>query len=1422
MSRSVEEWARAHAATVAPRLPRGAPDAAPVAPDVRNWRLDRTIGGDGYHVFALHRADDGRLLLARAAGRQVEVLELAGGVVPVVAVSVEFGVQALHWTPRGGPDRLVCCCGDGTSWLMTLDPSVAPSPISRSDETFSGEAALVRRGGDTLLMVEDGNAVAVIDIEERREIARLAGRSVPVWGVAAALDPAGRMLVANLGHTRLAVYEGFDSLIVEHPTRASDLLSHSHVRFLRDHGHDATLLAVLSGGALDVLDISSGRTVLNIDGLGGALAVSPGPRAILAVVDEPGRIVRVHACDGELLAELPVASEVSTLDLDELPDGRLVLMAGCADGTAFVWTTAQASQPVVRAPELDFVPTSSNFGADTASVVLAARPNDTVLAAVGYESGLVRVWDTGSGECLHELALRSSDVYNPVFGLAWVPGSAGQRLAVGTLSGFAELWDLTADPPTAVDLGRFPYQLSAVDCAPGPDGRTLVAVDGGRRAVLIDDTGAELFSFDQRPYRQALSLCVNKRATFLAVGSLDSRFAVYSITHDGVVASVVVQETERPVRLSSFAVADDDTPLIAVGWQDGRIEVWDAGRGERIRQLHGHSDRMLCGAWARLSDGRLILVSGSGDGAVRLWDPLHSTDCVGTIPIGSAVESVDLAPQPDGRLLLAADASEGVRLMVTSLPVVEPTAQPTGPWSVGPLVDVTPAEIGGTGDSANGVTLTRTGDGCTLLAAGGGDYSGESGPLRGSGWAAVWDVDTGEPIAQFRAASLIPRHLVFAPEGRTRLAIAGFSAAPGLWDLSDQLPTEVEYAGRDVADLAWASTPNGSRLLVTADENGRLEIRNDVTGIPMRSNFAANGGSTVRTMDATPDEAGALRISIAGIVSVQQWNADDLAPIAELAWSVRPAPGGVYAIRGTRVPDGRSLLAAGGDASTTHVWNVASGELLYQLSQSASLLGLAWLVLTDARVLLATGCFDGRVDLWNGLTGAHLRTVDPPRPGWLRDVALHQDPDGRVRLAAAGEWGVRVYDVPVVPRPQVAVAPADPVVAPPLTALVALGAAGRWLPLGLLADLVTLTGPTGADPEVPLADPRLRVLASVPGVALLRGLGWAEPARAALAALLAARTLPDVAFAAPDGTRPAQQRVALETALRQPSPHRPGPVDPAALRAAADDVTARTVALLDIIGQSAATLDPLLPLRLARHAAALPALTRAQQRLLGNRDGSAPRAAAASPLRAPGSVGVTRSGPLTSVLLTEHALPAEIFRMRLAGAQLLHRNHPAMATPRARPVTLVLDTTPPTFGAPEALLRTVAHVVTRNLWAAGEHPLLVTLDAPRRAREVRTVEDLLAVWSGRTLRASDLAAGLRTATAAAAHPTVALTTHRGAAGHPVPSGRHQLVTTHQPGFPPATVPGSAHRHHLAPDADETVIAATVAALLETAHAWRAS
>jgi WD40 repeat protein len=175
------------------------------------------------------------------------------------------------------------------------------------------------------------------------------------------------------------------------------------------------------------------------------------------------------------------------LNLAYSPDGRLVATAH-ASGSVTLWDAAsgqtQMSLPV-SAPESLSASTANTLNlqslARDISVGLAFTPDGGRVAAGGLD-GVVRVWDTGTGEAVLVFSAHSK----PIQSLAFSPD--GQLLATASLDGTARLWD----PATGTETLTLQGQNSLLSSVAFSPSGTHLAVAGDRAIhiypmLAIDD-----------------------------------------------------------------------------------------------------------------------------------------------------------------------------------------------------------------------------------------------------------------------------------------------------------------------------------------------------------------------------------------------------------------------------------------------------------------------------------------------------------------------------------------------------------------------------------------------------------------------------------------------------------------------------------------------------------------------------------------------------------------------------------------------------------------------------------------------------------------------------------------------------------------------------------------------------------------------
>lgn len=745
------------------------------------------------------------------------------------------------------------------------------------------------------------------------------------------------------------------------------------------------------------------------------------------------------------------------------------------------------------------------------------------------------------------------------------------------------------------------------------------------------------------------------------------------------------------------------------------------------------------------------------------------------------------------------------------------------------LASFTEARTWSDGEQVRAVALGRDADGRLVLASGG----------RNDSAVRVWDALTGELLRTLtgHTEDIACVAWGYRPDQRPLLASASHDGTVRVWDYgTGEVLHSLSGHGLRSFCAAWGYRADGSPQLATSGDSVNVRIWDPLSGEELHQ--VKVGSEYVHSLSwaRRPDGLGPL--AVAGTEKMVSIWTPDLSPGQQLAnrterrrlWNA--AWGGP--------PNGQLLLATSSPEGGVRVWTEDGESTGPSLPPGARwTLALAWAPLTDGRAVLATTSPDS-LDLWDGrgLRPLHHQVLDMQGTG-LHALDWGVTADGRLLLAAASAGGqIHVWDVVLDPPAMAAPAePADHLArAEPARAtlsaraarelggwLLRLGAGGLWVPLGLLGDLVALTGPAssiapngGQGMSAVLADQRLLPLVDEPGIARLRALGWPPAARVAFAALLASELSIPERYTPPSDSDLAGLRDALSQALAQRAgPAQAAEISVAGLRAAAGQVTERMLGLLRILGPAACAADPMKPVRLAHRIPQLPNLTPHEQRLLasaGSRQPAVRRAAADTQRYSPGTAGLARTGPLTRLLPTQLAFPRELMTISLAANQLLYRQHNAPTPPTPQPVTIILDTSPPTIGPAGHALRLAAHLITTTLWDFDRQPHLITLTAPGTLTELRVTADLIDIWASSSVNDPGPALAAALATAAEVAQPVLFCTHfqtaRGGSYSAAPATR--LLTAHHPPEQPPPAPASPWHQHLPPDPNRAQLSEAIA------------
>ena len=1069
--------------------------------------------------------------------------------------------------------------------------------------------------------------------------------------------------------------------------------------------------------------------------------------------------------------------------------------------------------------------------------------------------------------------------------------------------------------------------VTALACTIRPDGQLVMAAGQEDGYWEVRDAKARIAAQNwpfatNPPIRSVALTAAPDGRVLLAIVNLDT-VEVHELFGESEERMLLEEATpERPPQIAAWTGVRGGHPLLAVGGQDGRIQVWDGEAFTWHNQVPGHPGTVTAVAWADGTDGQAVVITASRDRTVRATDAhsgklLHvfndhpDSDAVLTCAQSSAAPltvasggygKVVVRDGLDGGLLIGLDqqagqicslasATVGRRVVLAAVDASQPGVlvwDPRDDEKIRVLPDsteITQVAMASEGDEAylaagdrNGrLSLLRLKPASAASPAATPASAAHSGQISRRAAAradplsaavgvelAVNEVDHGELTS--RTDEPATTVACTSTPGGPMIVTGSATGAVRVWDgTTGELQRTFDHSLTGmIKSVACATLPDGGLLIAACDKDsgvGWHYLSPAAVEFPIMASMAMTGSVACVTRPT-----GELLVAFGGKSEVRIWDGNfNPAPRSRIsgiharsvAWTVLRdgrvllavgGPSGTHVydgIAGGRLhscgttavntvawaPDEPSLLVTGDADGEVLVWDGARGTLLHTRTEhSGPVYSIAWMVTSEGRRLMATsGRYDQKTtQIWDGQTFNRLARL-PGTQGTGGNLAWARAPDGQTWLAATpgmSQQRVRIWNISPGKR-QHSESPAstngNPAgIRPAEAGLFALGRADLWLPLGLIADLVTLTGP--ARPSE-LNDRRLQILAEHPGIQRLRSLGWSASARLSFAGLLGQNLTPDAEYVPPERAPSDSLHAALNAALANDGPVEPASVSVDDLAATAHSVTDRTLALLTILGPATVAADPALPLRLAAHAPQLPVMTESQLRHLGDsaRIVSAGRETAGQLRHAPGTAGIGRNGNLSHMLLSQLALPTDVLAARLLQDQLLYRRNTARIPSTPGSVTLILDSTPPTYGPPETCLRLVAHLITVALWKHGEQPTLISLAQPEIATVLASSAQLTRLWTTRTLEPPGPAIAVALETAAhVGTPTVLLCHHHAPGRHYNLTPGRRLLTTHQPAEPAPPPPSHPNHHHLPPDPSQDQLTEAIWALFAPAAQWPGS
>lgn len=392
---------------------------------------------------------------------------------------------------------------------------------------------------------------------------------------------------------------------------------------------DGTLL--LTGGREGEVRLwtpqGAGRLMGNHERELTAAAWSPDGR-LFVTGSEDGMVRFWSPESGAVRSELAHSAEIEHLQWQA--DGKQ-LLSTAEDGTARLWPNgAQGSSHVV----------TTHVGV----VRSGAISSDGSIIATGGSDGLVRVRHSdGRTESFQAHS-------HEVRAVRWNPQLS--EVVTASRDGTVARWNLKTGAQETMNAHAAPIR----DLVVSRDGRFFATGSEDKTAKLWRSDGSDVQVLEGHE-RRIRHLVFSPDSTLLATASSDGTVRVWPTGLDK--RPLLVGHTRPSEHVVLGARGGDIGRSLAASSAEGEVRLWDLASGERWA-LGAHKDVVR---WLAFDPGLRRLVTGSRDGAVKVWD-VERRVAVNELASSMKVNQVTFAP--DGVGIIAIGSTPAVMLWRTT------------------------------------------------------------------------------------------------------------------------------------------------------------------------------------------------------------------------------------------------------------------------------------------------------------------------------------------------------------------------------------------------------------------------------------------------------------------------------------------------------------------------------------------------------------------------------------------------------------------------------------------------------------------------------------------------------------------------------------------------------------------------------------
>lgn len=268
-------------------------------------------------------------------------------------------------------------------------------------------------------------------------------------------------------------------------------------------------------------------------------------------------------------------------------------------------------------------------------------PSGKHLATASADRTII-IWDARSGEHVRTLRGHTGGVSS----VAWAPSTAtcsdstggSGRVCSASDDCTLKMWNVESGSETLTFAGHQGFVFAVDVC---PNGDTVVSGSFDCTVRLWDAATGKCLRAIAGHADPVSSVHFNKDGSLFASGGFDGLARVWD-TKTGHCLSSVLQEANPRVCSVQFS---PNGKYLLVGTFGGRLRLWNYAQCKALKSYRGHTNERYCvHATFCVHNGDAVIVSGSEDGNVLLWDLQTKTVAYRLAGHANAVVAVDGHP----------------------------------------------------------------------------------------------------------------------------------------------------------------------------------------------------------------------------------------------------------------------------------------------------------------------------------------------------------------------------------------------------------------------------------------------------------------------------------------------------------------------------------------------------------------------------------------------------------------------------------------------------------------------------------------------------------------------------------------------------------------------------------------------------------